>query len=306
MAARIFILAPLSGLYRLILWLVRHMDDDFAINVVYTLIWPTLFVFRSRRMTNLRRLFSPTGWTEKQCNEVSRKYVWHHANLILEAARLSFMTPEEIHRRVIFEGEKHLTEALAKGRGALVIGSHVGSWLASLSFLSSCGYRLSAVAYEIPIRSVENHMKSLWRRYNLTITNVGGGATEAALHAFRRNEIVVIYPDVSLRPTRGAWLRLGPAAINVDMGPAKLAFMSDTPILRLSNHRRSDSRCVVSITPEIKRSDNPTSLAQLWLDELYDELLSWPEQWWLLTLIPLRIPSSVPMSPTRESLQRSS
>jgi lauroyl/myristoyl acyltransferase len=205
---------------------------------------------------------------------------------------------------VIFEGEKHLAEALKKRRGVLLIGNHVGG-AHSLTFLSSCGYRLSVVAYEIPIRSIENHMKSLWRKHNLAITNVGRGATEAALEAFRRNEIFVVYPDVSLRPTRGAWFRLGSAAINADMGSAKLAFMSDAPILRLSNHRQSDSRFVVSISPEMKRTDNPESLTQLWLDELHKELLSWPEQWWLLTLIPLRIPNSVPLLTTDKSVQLS-
>jgi lauroyl/myristoyl acyltransferase len=281
------------------------MHDDLAIKVVYALIWPILLLFRNQRMINLRRLLLPAGRTEQQCNEISKKYVWHHANLILEAARLSSITPEQIRQRVIFEGEQNLVEALKKGRGVLLIGNHVGGWLHSLTFLSSCGYRLSAVAYEIPIRSIESHMKSLWRKHNLAITNVGRGATEAALQAFGRNEIFVVYQDVSLRPTRGVWLRLGSTAINVDIGPAKLAFMSDAPILRLSNHRQSDSRFVVSISPEIERAGNPVSLAQIWLDEFHKELLSWPEQWWLLTLISLRIPSSVSLSPTGESVQLS-
>jgi hypothetical protein len=92
LAARIFVLAPLSGLYRLILWLMRYVHDDIAVKVVYVLIWPILLMFRSQRMINLRRLLLPAGWTQKQCKEVSKKYVWHHAHLILEAARLSSMT----------------------------------------------------------------------------------------------------------------------------------------------------------------------------------------------------------------------
>jgi len=301
LAARILVLAPLSGLYRLILWLVRYMHDDLAIKVVYVLIWPILLMFRGQRRINLRRLLLPAGWTKEQCNEVSKKYVWHHARLILEAARLSSMTPEQCRQRVIFEGEQNLVEALKKKRGVLLVGNHVGNWLFSVAFLSARGYKVSAVAYEIPIKSIETHMKSLWRRHNLSITNVGGGASATALRAFKKNEVFLTLTDVSLRPIRGKWLRLGHAAINVDTGPAKLAFMSDAPILRLSIHRQPDSRFFVSISPGIDRADNPVSLAQLWLDELHKELLFWPEQWWLLTLIPLRIPSSVPLSPTTTS-----
>ena len=253
-------------------------------------------------MPGVGRLLLPAGWTKAQCNELSKKYVWHHAKLILEAARLSSMTFEEGRRRVIFNGEEHLIEALKKGRGAMLVGNHVGNWLFSVGYLSVVGYKISVVAYEIPIRSIQTHMQSLARRCNPEITNVGRGATMTALRAFKKNEVFLALTDVSLRPTRGKWFRLGHTAIQVDTGPAKLALMTDTPILYLSNHRQPDSRVVISISPEIDRTDTPDSLTQRWLDELHKQLTSWPEQWWLLALIPLRTPDSVLVSPARESV----
>ncbi len=298
---RILILAPLSALYRLIQWLVRYLDDALALKVVYVLIWPFLLLLRSQRTINLHRIFTPLGKTRDQCNEMGRRYVWHHARLILEATRLSQMTPDQVRQRVIFEGEENLTEALKKRRGALLVGNHVGNWLFTVAFLSAQGYKVSAVAYEIPITSIEKHMKSLWRRYNLSITNVGGGAPAAALRAFKKNEVFVALTDVSLRPIHGKWFRLGATAMNVDTGPAKLAFLTDTPILHLSNHREPDSRFVISVSPELEREsigNDPSTLTQLWLEELHRELLVWPDQWWLMTLIPLRHPTSVQLSPT--------
>jgi lauroyl/myristoyl acyltransferase len=248
------------------------------------------------------------GKTEEQCNEVSRQYVWQHAKLILEAARLSEMTPDQVQGRVTFEGEEYLKEALKKRRGVLLVGNHIGNWLFSVAFLSARGYKVSAVAYEIPIKSIETHMKSLWARYNLSITTVGSGAPAAALRTFKKNEVFLTLTDVSLRPMRGKWLRLGAAAINVDTGPAKLALLTDTPILYLNNHRQPDSRFVISVSPEIERGsigNDPTNLAQLWLKELHSKLLLWPDQWWLLSLIPLRLPTSVPLLPTTIASQPS-
>jgi KDO2-lipid IV(A) lauroyltransferase len=304
LAERMLIIAPLSGLYNLILRLVRRFDDASAVKVVYLLIWPVLLLFRGQRAINLRRLFMPLGRTREQCNEISRQYVWNHAQLILEAVRLSDMTPEQVRHMVTFDGEEHLTRALKKGRGALLIGNHIGNWLFSVAFLSARGYKVSAVAYEIPIKSIEAHMKSLWRRYHLSITSVGRGAPAAARQAFKKNEVFVALTDVSLRPMHGQWLRLGAAAINVDTGPAKLALLTGAPLLHLSNHREPDSRFAVSISPEIDRGsigNDPACLAQFWLNELHKELLLWPEQWWLLTLTPLRLPADVPLPPATTS-----
>lgn len=308
-AARILIIAPLSALYRLILWLVHFMDDALAVKVVYILIWPTMLLFRGRRMLNLSRLFFPLGWTQQQCSDLSRKYVLHHARLVLEAVRLSDLTPAQVRQRVIFEGERYLANALKQGRGVLIVGNHIGNWLFSVAFLSASGYRVSAVAYDIPIRSIESHMKSLWRKYELAITNVGRGAPAAALQAFKRNGIFLVLTDVSLRPSRGKWLQLGNTAINVDTGPARLALMTDAPILHLSNYRKSNSHFVISLSPgmsreTISRNLHPEEyLAQSWLNILYEELMVRPEQWWLLTLIPLRIPTTVPLFHTTEPVR---
>jgi KDO2-lipid IV(A) lauroyltransferase len=216
--------------------------------------------------------------------------------LILESLRLASMSPAQVRAKGILEGEHHLSDALNRGQGALIVGNHVGNWLFSAAFLSLRGYRVSGVAYEIPIKSIEQHMLGLWRKYDLNVTHVGKGAPAAAVQTFKRNEVFLVLADVSLRPGHGAWFRLGQTAINVDTGPARLALLTNTTILTLSSRRKSDGRYVVSISPEIDRgefAESPTALTQYWMDVLYREILETPDQWWLMNLVPLKLQRDV-------------
>jgi KDO2-lipid IV(A) lauroyltransferase len=300
---RLLIITPLSILYAVLRRVVPLLDDVPAIRFVLVLTWPVMIMLRGQRKINIRRFFEPRGWTPQQCRALEKRYLRHNAQLIVESIRLLQLTPGEVRKSVILHGEEHLASALQRGRGALLVGNHVGNWLYSVAMLSACGYDVSAVAYEIPIGSIERHMQQLWGRFNLNIINVGYGASAAAGQAFRRNQLFLVLMDVSLRTGRGKWLRLGDAAINVDAGPAKLAFLGEAPILHLANHRQADSRLVITISPEIKRESftgehREMELTQYWLDLLKDEILTWPDQWWLMSLVPLRRPKDVLPSST--------
>jgi KDO2-lipid IV(A) lauroyltransferase len=303
-AVRILVLAPLSWLHRILLRIVRDLDDATALKVVFGLIWTPLLLLRGQRALNVRRLFAPLGWTRGQCAALARRCQWHFAAIVLDTARLGSMTAEEVMGRVALFGEDHLKVALGRKAGVLLIGNHVGNWRVTLAGLASRGYRISCVAYEVPVASIEAHQSGVFRRHHVGVAHLGTGASEAARRAIERGEIFAIFTDLCLRPARGAWFRFGHAALKVDTGPARLALRLRAPILHVNSRREPDGRYVVTIGPEIERErvgHDPDVLTQLWLDETYQELARSPEQWEMMSLCVVRTPDAAPLAPTLAS-----
>jgi KDO2-lipid IV(A) lauroyltransferase len=296
--ARTVILAPLSAIYRLLLWIVGRFRDPLATRIVSAVARLALVLVCGQRGLNLRRLFPAS--TRRERAELGRRGARHLALCIVEAARLSAMTREDLCRRVTFLGEDLLQAALARGRGVLLIGTHVGDFMVTLTFLAARGYPLSVVAYEVPIASIAEHMWHLWRRFGVRATRLGGGAAQNALSALAAGEIFATYPDVTLRPARGAWFRFGPTAINIDTGPARLSRLTDATVMRVKCHLEPDGRRVVEIAPcqdLASVGHDPIELTQAWTNDLLEEVRRRPEQWHMMSLQFLRRPDGVPLAP---------
>ncbi len=61
-----------------------------------------------------------------------RRLVWkvfmNQAEILVDTIRYAYMSDEEIRNRIVVEGREHLDEALASGRGVMMITGHIGNW----------------------------------------------------------------------------------------------------------------------------------------------------------------------------------
>ncbi|HPR55104.1 MAG TPA: hypothetical protein PLV84_08230 [Deltaproteobacteria bacterium] len=56
------------------------------------------------------------------------KVFMNQAEILVDAIRYAYLSDEEIRARVVVEGKEHLHEALASGRGLMMITGHIGNW----------------------------------------------------------------------------------------------------------------------------------------------------------------------------------
>ena len=75
---------------------------------------------------NLELAFPDLGETRRR--DLARRVARHFGRVSLDALRLQRLTPEELRREALVEGESHLREALARDRGVFVLSAHIGSW----------------------------------------------------------------------------------------------------------------------------------------------------------------------------------
>lgn len=234
----------------------------------------------------MKKVFLPSGWTHGQIRDLNRRHLHYVSRMIVEIARLTLISKDELQMRVLVEGEEQLQSALRDGRGALLIGTHLGNWWLARTALSSRGYRIANIANRLPIESLELHLQRVRERFDITTTFVGEGGRQLAEQTFERNEFFSVMSDISApgREDRSVVLSLGHAAINIDLGPALLALESRVPVLWLTIRRVGKRKHRVSIEPMFPSGSNsppePGEIVRCWVEKLYAELLSRPEEWW--------------------------
>lgn len=164
--------------------------------------------------------------------------------------RLPTMTDEEIRRTVVFAGGAVLDEALAQGRGAIILGAHIAGFniLAPFTALRN----QPAGAFVEPIRPPElfDFVSQIRARTGLQLFLADREGAAGALRLLRQNGLLLIAADRYLG-SNGTEVPFfgGPALLS--QGPVVLAQRYDTPILPTTLRRQRDGRFAVQVHPPL-------------------------------------------------------
>jgi len=63
-----------------------------------------------------------------ECRAIARATFVHFGQLLVGLLRFSSLTPEQMRRRVEFEGAERMNAALEAGRGVILVTGHFGVW----------------------------------------------------------------------------------------------------------------------------------------------------------------------------------
>ena len=90
--------------------------------LVYTLDGPR----RRVTLANLARAFLGRPAAERR--RIARSVFRHFGRMVFELLKFSALTPAQMLSRVVFEGEEHVRQAYAAGRGVFFLTAHFGCW----------------------------------------------------------------------------------------------------------------------------------------------------------------------------------
>jgi KDO2-lipid IV(A) lauroyltransferase len=194
---------------------------------------------RAVSLDNVRRALGEQLGERAQLEIALRAYE-HLGMLAIELLQLPRMSPQTRRDCVEFVGRRHLDQALARGRGAIVASAHYGNW----EFLGAGG-----VAHDLPVTFVVQSLSNakvdaLLRR---TRTALGVRVVERGM-ALRRlrdevaaNRLVAIMCDQDAR-RRGVFVPFFGTPASTHKGAAQLAIRLDTPFIPLFGRRLADGR----------------------------------------------------------------
>lgn len=223
--------------------------------------------------------------TPKQIHETARSVFRNFAMDMMEFLRLPFMSDKELDRKVILEGKEYLDEALAKGKGAILITAHFGNWELMASKLVKEGYPLNVIARDADDQSITNLVNDIRQGHGYKVFSRDDSMLPV-VHTLKHNEVLGILPDQ--HDCDGIWAPFFGRPALTPQGPAALARMTGAVVLPGFSFRQPDNTIVVKISKPFhveKSSDKEKDIAE-WTAKINhtieDHIRMNPTQWlWL-------------------------
>jgi predicted LPLAT superfamily acyltransferase len=180
-----------------------------------------------------RRVFGPQPWWKRRW--LVFKHFLSFGRALID--RTSILAGETQHFSFTFEGEHHVREAVAAGKGVLLLTAHIGNWEAAGQLLERLDVPVNVTGFdnEAPaVRTLLNQSsKAKFRLLPLT-----GSPTDALplVAALRRGEIVAMLVDRDYGKAAACVPFLdGIAAFPI--GPYQLAAIARSPVVAVFSLR---------------------------------------------------------------------
>jgi KDO2-lipid IV(A) lauroyltransferase len=235
---------------------------------------------RNILLTNLRYALGPEA-DEATVRRTARAGFDQFAYGVVDFFRQPRLLQGELDQLIVsVSGEEYLQEAVASGRGGILMIAHMGPWEAGGAWIASRGYRLTGVALTHESSYVEKFFITRRERSGYRTVPLGHAARDL-LRALKRGELIVVAADRNFDEFGSRVDFFGRPAVMPD-GHVRIALRTGVPIIPAFLVRTDDLRVRVILEPPIslqKGRDDTSSGLRRCLDLLEHYIRQRPEQW---------------------------
>ena len=211
--------------------LVRWLPERLVYSLAHSL--GGLAARRSKRRTVVEANLSRISGSPRESEHVQELVVAafrSYARYWLETFRLVREGREFFLDRFRAKGAEHIDDALARGKGVIVVVGHLGNWDAAGAWVGARGNRLVTVAEVLRPRRMFDFFRDHRARLGMTIFPAEKGATERLAEAVRDGAVVAILGDRDLKG-RGPEVTFFGERVTFPPGPASVMFRTEAPLL---------------------------------------------------------------------------
>lgn len=216
--------------------------------------------------------------------ELVRSVFQHGALAYWDTFVVPHLRLEEARALMDVDGLQHLDAALAAGKGAILVGAHLGSVSLTSSLIAANGYTVTAVMEPLEPPAVRDLFAGLRRGFGTRVFPAGPRAARELLAALHRNEVLGLIADRDLTGM-GPLVEFFGAPTRFPDGPAALSLRTGAPILVGVAPRLPDGRFQGVIEPalEVQRTGDTRqdvlALTQAFARRLEYHIGAHPDQW---------------------------
>jgi len=223
-------------------------------------------ILRGRDRLAMRNLAE----TFPQKSEIERRRIldecWRQfGREALETIRMQHLPPEEIPEHCHFVNPEVLEDAIALGRGVVILSAHYGGW--EISGLAVMAYvkKVHTVARPLDNELLERDVARIRARTGVQMVD-RSRAARPLLKALQQKGVVILLPDQAVQPREGILVPfLGRPAWTTD-APAKLALRQESVIVF--------GFCIPGTTGHLLEFEDPLRIDQLPSEEKNAEALT--------------------------------
>ena len=238
---------------------------------------PYIFMGAARRARKQLRVVLPHVNPAK----ITRRMFVHFAESLWELSRLHRSVPE-----LDAQARRVLDEALAEGRGAIVITGHIGNWELLAQSVAAAGYPVATVARASYDPRVTRWLQDWRSQRGLRIVwRDAGNAGKAILSVLRQNGLMAFLIDQNTR-TAGEFVSFFGRPAFTPTTPAAIALRTGAAVLFCWHQRRAKRHQIsferLRYTPTGDPRQDVSALTAMFNERLETAIRRAPEQWvWL-------------------------
>lgn len=258
-------------------WVVRGMRPA-------VVRWTGRWSVQIRRATalNARRIVR-SDLTDEQCDKFGGQVVGSFADFVLDVARATTQTPEQIRARIaVVEGDEHYRAARALKRGAIVVTAHMGSFEVGVAALRQYEPKIHIVFQRDAMSRFEQIRTELRRKLGVIEAPIDDGWSIwlKLRDALLADEVVLIQGDRVMPGQKGERVEFLGHHILLPTGPARLALATGSPILPIFSIRQPDGRIRLVVEEAIEvRNGEVEQAMNAYARALAKHVAAHPQQW---------------------------
>jgi KDO2-lipid IV(A) lauroyltransferase len=199
--------------------------------------------------------------------------------MLMDFVLLGGLSPDQLKRRMTYDGREHLDAVLAGGRGVIMAVPHMGSWDMAGSYAAALGYRVWAVAEKFP-GSLDAAVVKTRESFGLKVVGMGRSAVRTLTEALRANGVLALVCDLEQGP--GVTVRFFGRNAIVPGGPGALALKNGAPVIPAAVYATSPGRYHVHLDAPLQWLEGETKegLMQRIISRFEVFIRERPEQWY--------------------------
>jgi Kdo2-lipid IVA lauroyltransferase/acyltransferase len=239
-----------------------------------------------------KRINKQLGWAFPELNDYERakldKSVYRHFGLlVIEILRLPRWSNQKLKDQIcIYHDMGNLENALARGKGALILAAHMGNWEIGLAGAAAAGIKTNAVTKEIK-GGLGQYVADRMRFSHGVKTIPRRNSIRDILKTLRKNECLGFVLDQNMTTDEGVFVDFFDRTACTMPGLAVLAQRADAPVVPAQFWRDEDDiHHHIRFLPEMKwespsddRDGNILHNTQRYTKILERLIREHPEQW---------------------------
>ncbi len=234
---------------------------------------------RAAVLRNMRQILGKSPDVYKR----SRAVFLNFGQYLVDFFLMYKVSSKFVEENVRIEHFEHLTQALEKGRGVIMLTAHIGNWEMGAAVLAQMGHPLTVIALPHKERVVNDLFNRQRQAHGVTVVppNVG---VRRCVEALRKGRLIALLGDRDFGTFGEPMMFLGRKTL-IPKGAAFFSYKTGTPIIPVFLIPEGEGKYVLTLYPAIEpdvtrdQKDEVFSLMERSTLVIEEKIRQDPSQW---------------------------